>query len=223
MGNDRNRNKIKYGGRKLLKKDLATRLSQVISVDSNARITSGEENDGSSLRDVNKEIRKSDNDDGDDGKDEKKRDSSQNVTNNKNNKKILGDDKNVEEEGYENFSKGNGTTTISASTPKTLLVLPGRESALKELAVDPIISPEDRIDEIKPTSQRPKKNFSTISLPNYDELEVVKKEVVNAAQHLDAPAKPERTRHASTISLPGTQPVSRVPRVSEMKFCVFVF
>ncbi|XP_012259713.2 uncharacterized protein LOC105688183 [Athalia rosae] len=109
------------------------------------------------------------------------------------------------DEDYEKFSKSR--EILSSSTPNgpSKVNSESQPAPRKDLgeSVNRTVMEED--DLLNIVYHRPK-NYSTVSLPNYDELEVVKKEVQRAADEADSelvtPKKPDRARHVSTNSLP---------------------
>lgn len=122
-----------------------------------------------------------------------------------------------EDPEYDKFSKSEGLR--SSSTPKIL----ERESSGKDLRND-FVSGRilDDEDDMLNVVYRRSKNYSTVSLPNYDELEVVKKEVEREDEDTQAelatPKKPGRLRITSTSSLPMPEEFASLPPVRYSDF-----
>ncbi|XP_046604453.1 uncharacterized protein LOC124297450 [Neodiprion virginianus] len=119
------------------------------------------------------------------------------------------------DEEYEKFSKSREMK--SSSTPIGSHKENERESSngrnFREFVTQPIVDEDDILN----VDYHRQKNYSTVSLPNYDELEVVKKEVEknndkDAIPELVTPKKPDRTRNVSTTSLPIAETVSSLPQ-----------
>ncbi|XP_046735269.1 cell surface glycoprotein 1-like isoform X2 [Diprion similis] len=120
------------------------------------------------------------------------------------------------DEEYEKFSKSREMK--SSSTPIGSHKETEKESNrhgrnFREFVTQPTVDEDDIMNVVY---HRPK-NYSTVSLPNYDELEVVKKEVEknseeDATPNLVTPKKPDRTRNVSTMSLPIAETVSSLPQ-----------